>query len=210
MEVRSLTADNDRPVTRLSLAICLILFSTTLRSAEDISPWSFYWEILVGESVCTLSRSFSTDRAAQANEISGTEYEIFDRFDLLFSLPTKTRRDFGSAIRYEEGKLYFSVYSQLYPFVSDDQKRIEAVQLNDIKFERPNKSETTSYRQFIVEGEQAHNILLLFENGEDITLNLKLSDGEVQSLRVPSDPGQRFAVWSRLLFVCAEELDKQP
>ena len=197
-------------MTRLFLAIFLIFFSTTLRSAEDISPWSLYWEILVGESVCTLRRSFSTDRAAQANENSGTEYEIFDRFDLLFSLPTKARRDFGSAIRYEKDKLYLSVYSQLYPSVSDDQKRIEAVNLNEVEFERPNKSETTSYRQFIIEGEQAHDILRLFENGEEITLSLTLSDGEVQILRAPSDPGQRFSVWSKFLFVCAEELDKQP
>jgi hypothetical protein len=141
--------------------------------------------------------------------IVGSDYEIFDRFLLWFYIPSHTREEFAD-IGYVENELYFSILSQVHPMVSENQKRIDSVVINGVKVERPNKSEHTSYRQFIVHGRAAREILSLFEKGDEITMDLGLSDGKVESLGVPFDSGQRFGVWSKLLFVCAEEITPAP
>jgi len=196
---------------KLFLTFFILIFSTTVRSAEAISPWSDFWEILVTDAGCSLEREFSNKRAQEANRNVGSDFkiEIFDRFFLWFYIPSHTREKFAD-IEYVENELYFSVLSQVHPKVSEDQQRIDSVHLNGIKIDRPNKSEYTSYRQFIVHGQAAHEILNLFEKGDRITMDLGLSGGKVESLVAPYNSEQRFGVWSKLLFVCAEEIDPAP
>ena len=194
---------------KLFLIFSILLYSTALRSAEAISPWSDYWKILVTGEGCSLEREFSSKRAKEANMIVGADYEIFDQFNLWFYIPSFTKEKFAG-IEYIKNELHFSVLSQVYPKVSEEQQRIESVRINGIEIPRPNKSETTSYRQFFVYGQAAHDILRLFQSEERITIDLGLSGGEIESLGIPSSSKQRFRIWSKLLFVCANEMAPSP
>jgi hypothetical protein len=191
------------------LIFSVLIFSTTVRSAESISPWSDFWEIFVTDAGCSLNRNFSSERARDANELVGTDYESFDRFYLWFYIPSHTRETLAD-ITYVKNELYFSILSQVHPKVSDDQQRIDSVHINGVEIDRPNRSEFTSYRQYVVRGKAAHDVLNLFESELTITMDLGLSGGEVESLVLPSNSKQRFGVWSKLLFLCAEELSPSP
>jgi hypothetical protein len=191
------------------IILSILIISTTVRSAEDIRVWSDFWKILATDAGCSLERDFSNERAQEANEILGSDFELFDRFFLWFYIPSHTRETFAD-VTYIENELYFSINSQLHPKVNEDQQRINSVHINGVEINRPNKSDFTSYRQYIVHGQAAHEILNLFESGDKITMDLGLSGGEVESLVVPSNSEQRFGVWSKLLFVCAEEISPTP
>jgi len=194
---------------KLFLTLSILIFSTTVRSEEAISRWNEFWEILATDAGCSLERDFSNERALEANVVIGRNYQIFDRFVLWFYIPSHTREKFAG-IEYVENELSFSLLSQVYPKVTEDQQRIDSVHINGIKIDRPNKSETTSYRQFFTHGQQAHELLNLFEKGGRITMELGLSGGKAESFGVPSDSAQRFSLWSKLLFTCAEEISPTP
>ena len=187
----------------------ILMFSTTVRSAEAISPWSDFWEILATDAGCSLKRGFSNERAEEANLIVGTDYPIIDSFVLWFYIPSYTREEFV-AIEYVENELYFSVLSQVDPKVSEDQQRIDSVHINGVKLDRPSKADTTRSRQFVVHGQAASEILNLLGKEDRVTMNLRLSGGKAKSIGVPNNAGQRFGVWSKLLLVCAEEISPAP
>ena len=194
---------------KLFLTFSILIFSTTVRSEEAISPWSDFWEILVTDEGCSLERDFSNERAQEANMILGRNYQIFDRFFLWFYIPSHNREE-HAGVEYVENELYFSVISQVHPKASEDQQRIDSVHISGVKIDRPDKFEYTNYRNFVVHGQVAHEILDLFEEEGRITMDLELSGGKIESIGVPSNSGQRFGVWSKLLFTCAEEITPTP
>ena len=187
----------------------ILLFTSTLYSAEAISPWGDHWEIDATDEGCSLTLEFSNKRAQEANSLVGTDYEVFDRFYIWFYIPSFTKEEFHN-IQYIKNELHFSLTSRRHPMVSEDQQRIDAVHLNGVELPRPWKSPTTSYRQFFAQGQDAHGFLELFESEEKGSLDLILSGGTVESIGVPSGPSQRFDIWSKLLFVCAGEMTKAP
>ncbi len=191
------------------LTFFILGFSTIVTAAESISPWSDIWKISVSDAGCSLQRDFSSERAQEVKIYSGYEYELFDRFFVWFYIPSHTRKMLDG-MTYLENELYLSIYSQVYPKVREDQQRIDSVHINGVEIDRPNKSEFTSYRQYIVHGQGAHDILELLENEEAVIIDLGLSGGEIESVWVPSNSEQRFSVWSKLLFVCAEEIAATP
>jgi hypothetical protein len=79
-----------------------------------------------------------------------------------------------------------------------------------VEIDRSNRSEFTSYGEFVVHGKAAHDVLNLFESEHTITMDPGLSGGEVESLVLPSNSKQRFGVWSKLIFLCAQEISPTP
>ena len=191
------------------LIFCILLFTSTLYSAEAISPWGDHWEINATDEGCSLTLEFSNERAQETNSMVGTDYEVFDRFYMWFYFPSFTKEKFHN-IQYIKDELHFSLTSQRHPMVSEDQQRINSVHLNGVELPRPWKSPTTSYRQFFAQGQEAHNFLKIFQSEEKITLDLALSGSDIESIGVPSGSSQRFAIWSKLLFACAEEMTTAP
>lgn len=187
------------------LAVLALLFSEVLGAAEAISPWSDSWQLLLNSEGCSLKREFSNERAQEANAIVGSDYEIFDRFDLWFYIPSESRETLAN-VEYVKGALHFSVLSQRYPAVSETQQRIESVRINGVELPRPNKSPTTSYRQFFLQGQEARDMLDLFESEALIAIDMELSGGDNESLGLRVGADQWFDTWSKLLFLCAEEM----
>ncbi len=186
----------------------VLLISTSSYSAEAISPWGDHWEIVATDGGCSLTLEFSNKRAQETNSMVGSEYEEFDRFYMWFYIPSFTKEKFHN-IQYIKNELHFSLTSQRHPMVSEGQQRIDSVHLNGVELPRPWKSPTTSYRQFFARGREAHNILNMFESEDKVVLDLGLSGGEIESIFVPSGPSRYFNIWSKLLFVCADEMNSE-
>ena len=193
---------------KLFLAFSILIFSTTATAAEAINPWSDFWEIFVTDAGCSLERDFSSGRAQEAALIFVDEFEVFDRFFVWFYVPSHTRT--LSEITYLKNELYLSIYSEVHPKVTKNQQRIDSVHINGVEFDRPNKYDFTNFRQYFVAGQAAHNILSLFENEDAVAIDLGLSGGKIVTIVVPSNAKQRFGVWSKLLFVCSEEIAATP
>ena len=195
------------------MKVCL-LFSTLLfavpatRAAEYINPWSDFWELFATDVGCSLQRSFSNARALEAGFDYGAEGQTFDRFMIWFYIPSHSRTTPGAT--YVEKRLYLSIYSEVYPKISDDQRRIESVHVNDIELHRENTSEWTSFREYGTHGKVAHEILALLQSNKAVTLVLGLSGGEVATVSVPSKSAERFGLWSKLLFTCSTEIGGRP
>jgi hypothetical protein len=194
---------------RLLLLFSAFFFATSLHSAEAISPWGDHWEIAATDEGCSLTLEFSNERADETNSMVGTDYEIFDRFYMWFYIPSFTKEKFHN-IQYIKNELHFSLTSQRHPMVNEDQRRIDSAQLNGVELPRPWKSAATSYRQYFLQGREAHEILNMLNSEDKVILDLGLSGGETESIWVPSGPSQYFNVWSKLLFVCADEINSAP
>jgi len=180
------------------LVSSLLLVSTSLHSEEAISPWGDHWEIVATDEGCSLKLEFSSKRAQEINAMLGDDYKIVDRFDLMFYIPSFTKEKFHN-IQYIKDVLTFSLTSQRHPMVTETQQRIDSVHLNGVELPRPWKSPTTSYRTFFAQGQEAHDILNMIQSEDKVTLDLGLSGGEVESLRVASGPS----------FVCADEMNSE-
>ena len=187
----------------------ILLFTSTLHSAEAISPWGDHWEINATDEGCSLTLEFSNERALETNSMVGTDYEIFDRFYMWFYIPSFTKEKFHN-IQYIKNELHFSLISQRHPMVSEDQQRINSIHLNGVELPRPWESPTTSYRQFFAQGQEALDILKIFQSEDTVILDLELSGGGIESIFALSGPSQRFNIWSKLLYVCADEMTAVP
>ena len=185
------------------LALCFLLIAPSIAlEAEYINPWGDQWDIGVSAGGCTLTRSFSNKRAYEAAYLVGYEQAIFDSFSIEFYIPNESRTYGGNS--FVANEVYFFIHSKVNPKISDNQLRIDSVRIHDIEFRKHLYSAVASFRYFLADGKSARAILKRQEDAEPVTLILGLSDGKAESVAVPSNATDRFSVWSKILFACAE------
>lgn len=186
----------------LATLVVLVFVFAPANGAEDISPWSRYWNLGVTDVGCLLTREFSNKQYVEYAYFYEDESEIFDSFRFQFQIPNHTRKLGEKTLNANE--LYLLINAQLHPMVNDEQARIESVQFENKMFGKIMDRPQASFRLRYLDGANALEIFRRLQKSDPVTLILGLSNNKSITVHVPSFEEEKFSVWSKVLYACAE------